>query len=149
MTNPHAKKPFPLAIFENSRLKPRHVFTFWTLCNHVETDSEGWISLNRQEFNHLIKENVPIATSNSVLILELLASSGFIELQRYKQDPYNRNTTTKILVRVLPTVWEGVVVRKTESQTPEMRSYYKERYLLKRAALLQERQLALNTGVVT
>jgi hypothetical protein len=142
---PHANKPFPLAIFENSRIKPRHVFTFWALCNDIDSDSEGWISIDRKGFSQFIKKHVPVSTSNPIIMLELMHDLGFIELERFKTDPQNRNTTTKMLIRVNPGAWALVHTRKTESQTEAMRAFYKERYKLQRQALLKERELALST----
>jgi hypothetical protein len=135
MFKPHANKPFPLALFENSRIKPSHIFTWWALCNSLESDRTGWITISRPDLQDLINREVPGRNTNPVILLEVLQDLGFIELKRFRKDPYARNTTTEMQIRICTGAWKLTLTRKTQSQTPERRAYYKERYRLKRLEL--------------
>ena len=135
MFKPHENKPFPLALFENSRIKPSHVFTWWALCNHLESDAEGWIHITRPELYELVKREVPGRNTNPIILLEVLKDLQFIEFERFRTDPYARNTTTEMRIRISTDAWDLVMTRKTESQTPERRAFYKERYRLKKLRL--------------
>ena len=77
---PHAKKPFPLSIFENFKFKPRHVFVFDVLCRHLDCDSEGWIKTDSKEIIHLVREHNGLKIEAVTPIMHSLKEFGYIDL---------------------------------------------------------------------
>lgn len=139
MSKPHQNKPFPLSLLEWTKLKARHVFCFWCLCNEFESDEDGWIEVSRKEFNDQMNRCIPIKTHNQTLILEMLNELGYIQLERYNLDKLNRKSTTAYRIRVAPDAWEPRVVVNTtylrnNEQSAERRAFYKARYARQKAA---------------
>lgn len=141
MARPYENKPFPASMYEWTKIRVRHFFCFWCLCNEFDANTEGWIEIKRLEFNKKINSCLPIQTHNPTLILETLQELEYIELQRFHRDPYNRNTTTDFRIRIRPDSWDPrVVVNKTYLQNNEKaadrRAFYRNRYAERKAKAL-------------
>lgn len=80
MSKPHAYKPFPLSLFENFRLKPRHVFVFDVLCRHLDADAEGWIKTNSKEIIRLVKTHNGLTIEAVTPIMNTLVEFGYVDL---------------------------------------------------------------------
>ena len=141
MFKPHANKPFPLSLLEWNKIKARHVFCFWALCNNFECDADGWIVISRKQFNKTINEVLPVETHNPTLILEMLQELGYVYLERAFNDKLNRNSTTDYRIKVAPDAWEprevvNVTYLRNNEYSEERRAFYRERYLKQKAAKL-------------
>jgi len=138
MSKPHANKPFPLSLLEWSKLKVRHVFCFWCLCNEFESDEEGWITISRKEFNIRINNCIPITTHNPTLILETLQELGYVHLERFHNNKQNRFSTSDYRIKVAPDSWEprnvvNVSYLRNNENSEARRAFYKERYAKQKA----------------
>jgi len=146
MSKPHANKPFPLSLLEWTKLKARHIFCFWCLCNDFEADEDGWIDISRIEFNRRIDGCLPMKTHNPTIILETLQELEYIQLERIKLDSQNRFSTTRYRIKVRPDSWEPrVVINKTYLQNndkaKDRRDFYRNRYAERKAAALAAKLL--------
>lgn len=146
MSKPHANKPFPLSLLEWTKLKARHIFCFWCLCNEFESDADGWIDISRIEFNRRIDGCLPMKTHNPTIILETLQELEYIQLERIKLDSQNRFSTTRYRIKVRPDSWEPrVVINKTYLQNndkaKDRREFYRNRYAERKAAALAAKLL--------
>lgn len=146
MNKPHKNKPFPLSIFEWKRLKTRHIFCFWSLCNDFECDESGWIRITRKQFNKVIPGFIPVAIHNPTLMLEMLSELGYIEFVReHVEVGWRSSTTDAYAIRVCPTAWDPIevvnpVYKQTIDQIEDKKAFYRDRYARKKAALDEARK---------
>lgn len=141
MCKPHANKPFPLSLLEWTKLKSRHIFCFWSLCNDFECDEDGWIVISRKEFNTRINQALPLPTHNPTLILETLQELDYVYLERFHNDKQNRGATSDYRIKVAPDAWEprevvNITYLRNNEHSEARRAFYKERYAKQKAAKL-------------
>ena len=80
MFRPHANKPFPLSMYENFKLKSRHLLLFDLFCRHIDCEEDGWIFTNSRELSRLFREVNGFKIEAVTPMLNVLQEYNYIEL---------------------------------------------------------------------
>lgn len=76
----HQGKPFPKAFFSSSFVKKNHYLIWWTLCNYVDADPDGWIRIPRLALEKIHKGVHNGRETNITPIIRTLETYGFLKL---------------------------------------------------------------------
>jgi hypothetical protein len=134
VSKPHAYKPFPGSLFDNSYLKPRHVFVFDVLCRHIEAEEDGWIMTNSKELINLVREHNGIKIEAVTPCVKFLQQYGYIELVHndgYRSVLERAWAKTDYEIRILDSAWDSKVAVRNPLKDPAIR---RERTLAKKAS---------------
>ena len=106
---PHSKKPFPKSLFDNFKIRPRHIFIFDVLCRHLDADAEGWIKTDSKEIIKLVREHNGLKVEAITAVLCTLKDNGYITMiwnQGERSASERTWTKTDYQIRITPDAWE-------------------------------------------
>jgi hypothetical protein len=109
MSKPHANKPFPLSMYENAKIKPRHIFVFDLLCRHFDAEDDNWIFTNSLDIIRLFHKINGFKIETVTPILNMLKQYGYIELIHnigYRSVDERRMGKTDYEIKISDSAWE-------------------------------------------
>lgn len=130
----HLDKPFPSSFFDYHTLKASHYFVWWTLCNHVDAEEDGWIRIARLDLEKLIRKHTPLKSMTLTPLIKRLEEYGYLQLITHA--PYRTYQIENYAILIQPNAWEiGALKRRIVIRDPAKQMAYNIARRARKAAL--------------
>ena len=111
MSKPHSQKPIPSTMFENFRLKARHILIFDLLCRNFDWDADGSLYCNSLEIKKAMKDFRGVQLETPTSCLNVLERYEYLEFecnpQSHRDQEERRNCLTKYRIRISDVAWSN------------------------------------------